>query len=784
MNKSSIWILVLAALALVLYAAVALLQIPLWAEIAAPVFDLLAAALVFQAVFSSKNKTFRISFLLSGIAILMWGIADILWLVFDILLHIDPESSRLIALFYSGTNIFMLAAVLYYTISSLRKWDSVQLILDGVTFSIAILWLLWSVLYHKDIVHLEQLLDYSVINSMTIAMDVFLIIVIGIWYLSLRKGSLPSFQWIIIVSLTLFSFADLFYYHLHAHGFYVPDSYLDICYLTSLFGIAFAVKLYYIQYPQTFANASQSTNIGQRHRSLILIFFPLMIATLETISVTDIVLYIVLIMFHEYASSYIQNAINNRLLLGQEQLVNQELEQLVSRQTQSLQSTNEELQKRNNELQYINDHDSLTGLYNRRYFFTQLETMIRESSDDDHIALFLWNIDRLKSINDTYGYATGDQILAWHAGQVAALFPGKGVLARLDGDEFAYAVKGDFLPDDLLPFAGRIIDTCATPFSVGEYVFNIMVSAGVSLFPHCAKDAITLVKNTDIAMNHAKNNPSFHHIARYLDIDEAVKRKYLIADQLKTARYDRVFSLNFQPQFRIADRKLVGMEALLRWQCADLGCVSPAEFIPVAEEENLIIPIGNWVIEHAVHQIADWNQLYGTDLRIGINISPKQLNQASTLELLRDTMIRYRVKHRWIDIEITENVALDNEDSAETIKRYFHNNDISVSIDDFGTGYSSLGYLKILSFDRLKIAKPLIDKITFDESSRKIVTSIILLAKSLGLQTISEGVETKEQYDLLLELGCDQLQGFYLGMPMTAADFEATFFKPVNGSEP
>jgi EAL domain-containing protein (putative c-di-GMP-specific phosphodiesterase class I) len=274
-----------------------------------------------------------------------------------------------------------------------------------------------------------------------------------------------------------------------------------------------------------------------------------------------------------------------------------------------------------------------------------------------------------------------------------------------------------------------------------------------------------------------KENKLENRIAWYLDISESIQRKRMIANCLKKADYNRDLSLNFQPVFRIDEMKLIGMEALLRWTCPDSGSVSPAEFIPIAEQENLIIPIGNWVIENAVRQIAKWNTAYHTQLRIGINFSPKQFDQESSFAVLDASIKQYQAASEWIDIEITEGVALDFENSSEKIKKHLKNKGVTISIDDFGTGYSSMGYLSILSFDTLKIAKELIDKITFDESSRKIVTSIIMLAKSLELKTLAEGVETKEQFDLLLELGCDQIQGYYLGKPVSAEEFETRYLK-------
>jgi len=217
------------------------------------------------------------------------------------------------------------------------------------------------------------------------------------------------------------------------------------------------------------------------------------------------------------------------------------------------------------------------------------------------------------------------------------------------------------------------------------------------------------------------------------------------------------------------------MEALLRWNCPELGFVPPDEFIPIAEEEDLIIPIGKWVIDKSISQISEWNHMYHTNLKVGINFSPKQLGQTDVLEVMNSSIHRYNAEIEWIDIEITEGIAIDNDDKAALIRQYFQDQGISISIDDFGTGYSSLGYLNLLSFDRLKIAKPLIDKIAFDETSMKIVSSIITLAKSLGILTISEGVETKAQFDMLLDFGCDQIQGYYLGRPLPSDTFQITF---------
>ncbi len=778
MIRSPIRFILIALFALFCYALAALLQLSFWADLLAPVCDLLAAAMIFHAVFTSKNKRFRPHFILAGLAILFWALADTLWFMLAHLLDADPGADILVNVLYFGTNVCLVAAMLLYAYSRLRKWDTIQLVLDGAAFSAAILWMIWTLMYHRSFSRMELLLDYSAMNSLSVGMDLFLIVVIGIWYLSIRRGMLPIFLRILISGVFVYAAVDLFYYHLYSNNLYVPDSLVDIAYLASLVTIAVSVKLYYIRYPAVYTNENLNTNIGNLHKGLILLICPALIYLLGTLTAADIGFYSIIILFHEGASSYIQKSVANRERLSREIDTNKKLEQLVSEKVNDLKALNAELLQRNEDLKYINQHDSLTALHNRSYFMDKLNAAIQSAVNEQKVGLILWNVDGLKGINDTYGHFTGDQILIMHAGRVRNAIGGAGVLARLGGDEFAFILKGTEEDEDVIRTAETVVATGKEPFHVDGYTFNVTVSVGISIYPVCAVDRSTLLRNADIAMQYAKETKPDSHIATYRDIGTAINRKTQIGNHLRTADYDKDLRLHFQPQFRIANRELIGMEALLRWDCPGIGPVSPAEFVPIAEEQNLIIPIGNWVIENAVRQIAAWNRAYHMNLRMGINFSPKQFDQASSFDVLDEAIKRHHAAFKWVDIEITENVAMDNEDSAGNIKKYFNTKQLTVSIDDFGTGYSSLGYLTILSFDRLKIAKPLIDKITTDESSRKIVTSIVLLAKSLDLQTIAEGVETKQQFELLQTLGCDQIQGYYLGVPMPADAFETEFLKP------
>ncbi len=768
---------VLVSAAFALYVLSVFLMPDVVMNLAALACDVIAASLIFQAVFTSDNREFRPHYILLGAGVVSWALADLFWLICDQVLHIDPDSVGYITVLYFGTNAFLAAATVLYVVFRMRKWDRVQLTLDAVTFSAVILWLAWVLMLNRRPENLELYLGDTVIGSATIVLDVFLIIIIGVWYLSIRKGRIPLHQRILSGSIFCFSFIDLTYYYIYAQGLYDPGSLIDVLYTLSLFGIAVSIKLYYLRYPTAYNSQNIHTNIGHGQKGLMIVLCPIIIMLFTRINLTDMIVYGGLLLFHEASSSYIQKALRDKALLDQEMIMNRKLEQLVSEKVRDLESANAELRRRNEDLRYVALHDSLTGLYNRTYFMERLDEFINTVSSDDKVMLMMWNVDNLKGINDTYGHYTGDQLLIWHAENVRKLFDEQDVLARLGGDEFALLHRSDQPQTNPLSIAAQVVASCREPFRIGEYTIQVSVSVGICQYPTCSSDKYSLLNHADTAMHNAKETQPDNHISMYSEIDKAMQRKYRIGNYLKAADYDRDLQLHFQPQFRTADRKLIGMEALLRWNCPGIGPVSPAEFIPIAEEANLIIPIGNWVIENAVRQIAVWNHAYQANLRMGINISPMQFDQPGTYTVLDAAIQRNQAAEEWIDIEITEGLALGNEERPGNIMEQFQNKGISISIDDFGTGYSSLGYLSILAFDRLKIAKPLIDHITTDESSQKIVASIILLAKSLDLLTISEGVETREQFDLLHKLGCDQIQGYYLGKPVPAGEFEDAFLK-------
>jgi len=299
MAKSPSRFILVVIAAYVCYAVMAALQIFFWADLLAPVCNFLAAAMVFHALLTSKNKQFRLNSIFAGTAILTWALADALWFVYSHFLGVDPNDIAIVNILNFCTNVCLVAAMLLYAYFRLRKWDTVQLILDGLVFAISILWLIWSLMYNKSFGRVAALLDYSVMHTLSVGMDLFLIVVISIWCLSIRKGSTPAFLRILVISVFAYAAVDLLYYHLYANNLYVPDSLVDILYLGTLVLLAVSIKLYYNKYPAIYANENPNTNIGNVHKGLFLLLCPLLIILLGTITASDIALYSVIILFHE-----------------------------------------------------------------------------------------------------------------------------------------------------------------------------------------------------------------------------------------------------------------------------------------------------------------------------------------------------------------------------------------------------------------------------------------------------------------------------------------------------
>ncbi len=420
-------------------------------------------------------------------------------------------------------------------------------------------------------------------------------------------------------------------------------------------------------------------------------------------------------------------------------------------------------------IEYLAFHDSLTGLPNRALFMDRLSIAVGMAERNKrNVAVVLLDVDNFKGINDSMGHDIGDIFLKIIAKRLSQSVRNYETLARVGGDEFAVLLQNISGQDEAYEFCERLREAVNEPFELDMHTFNISISIGIAMYPTDGKNIVEMLKNADTAMYRAKaigkNNVQFFS----LDMKQTMIRKHLIERKLKAALKDQEFTLNYQLQVDLSTGKTRAIEALVRWFDKDLGIIEPSEFIPIAEETGLIVPIGEWIFENACRQGALWNANCYPDVLISINVSSVQLKQSNFSEMVQRILKETGLEPSHLELEITEGVLADSFEKIRSILEEVRSIGVKISMDDFGTGYSSLNYLKSLPLNTLKIDKSFIKNMDEDTVEKDIAGSIVSLVHKLNLEVVAEGVETKSQLDHLKSCKCDNVQGYLFGRPVPA----------------
>ena len=426
-------------------------------------------------------------------------------------------------------------------------------------------------------------------------------------------------------------------------------------------------------------------------------------------------------------------------------------------------------------MEFLARHDVLTGLPNRLLFAEQLQDAIIEArQQDQQLAVLFIDLDRFKNINDSLGHRAGDEMLQAVSGRLREQLPKSARVYRQGGDEFIVLIHPLTETDDVNEIAQSIKECISKPIDNQGRSFFTSASVGISLFPNDASDGETLLRHADTAMYAAKavgGNAIRLHTAQ---MDQRIHLRMSLETRLHHALEESQFSLHFQPQIAVADGRLVGAEALLRWHDGQ-NFTPPDQFIPVAEECGLIVPIGDWVIREACRQIRAWRTQFPDMPPIAINLSPRQFWRPSLSQRILDELANHQLPNSVLEVEVTESLVLDEAgDGIEQLHR-LRQAGIGIALDDFGTGYSSLAYLQRLPVGKLKIdrafIRPLGEAEDAEQRGEALVRAIIAMAHSLSLKVVAEGVETPAQQDILQDLGCDVIQGYLFSRPLPADDF-------------
>jgi diguanylate cyclase (GGDEF)-like protein len=426
-----------------------------------------------------------------------------------------------------------------------------------------------------------------------------------------------------------------------------------------------------------------------------------------------------------------------------------------------------------NRLDYLAHYDHVTQLPNRNFFNQHLQAEIENAlRTRTQTCLMFIDLDNFKIVNDTLGHHTGDLLLKEASQRLCGIVKSGGMVCRIGGDEFAVVLSNLHYLEEAEILAEKLINVLSQTFYLENNEIFVGASIGISLCPSHATDMPSLLRKADTAMYHAKGLGKNNYQHYCDEMEGQARRRFNMESSLRRALEAQELIVYYQPQIDIQSSRIIGFEALLRWQHPKMGMISPTEFIPLAEDSGLILPIGDWVLQNACHQAKAWQDAFGGDLTMSVNFSGRQLREAQMIDKIMHILAVTGLPASLLDIELTESSIMDNSEATIARMRSLRENGIQISIDDFGTGYSSMSYLKRFPISTLKIDRSFIQDIPDDSDDVAITQAIIALARSLKMEVIAEGVETPGQLEFLRAHGCHKAQGFLFSRALLAAEAE------------
>lgn len=696
----------------------------------------------------------------------------VFWIVRDILVAlyeyrgINPNETVALIAVSLGTSLFFMIGTSSFTVTYYKNRNKWMLFIDMSAAIILISILVCQVFFYNRVGNTWDFSLSDILITVSILLNTFTTINNAIGLSFIRKATIPICFRIISSGFLLYSLANIINAFFVLSGIGSFNSIITVLYMISLMAVAMGVFIRIYNQNFKIEQVDQMDKMGLASKLTVLLQYPV-IALLINYLVhnkffgNEMIGFLVVMVCYCAAHVCIYNHMRTQKILQKETELRNSLQNAISNQMQ--------------ELNKLANEDSITKLYNRYYFMEKLNKEIGKRKQNEIILVMMIDINRFKAINDIYGYYVGDMVLKEMADRMKQWDTIGATIARYGEDEFTLLKRGEIHEDQIKNLTSSLIECISKPIMIDGNDLQVSVSVGVSVCPTYANESNVLIRYADIAMYRAKTSGINKCV--YFDpvLSEFVRKKNELCFLLEKAVKESNFMVYYQPQFNLPGIELAGAEALIRWKDEKYGFIPPSEFIPIAEELGIIKEMDSWVCRAAFLQVAKWNRKYGIDLRMGINISPKELADDDFINVMNKNMEASYVEPQWTNIEITESIVLEDGERMDKIFEFFTSRGIMVSVDDFGTGYSSISYLKKYPFSWIKIDKSLIDKIVTSEGDRKIVSAVIAMSKSINMRTIAEGVETREQLDILIDFGCDQVQGFMFGRPVPADQFEEKY---------
>lgn len=757
---------------LIIHAFMLFHEIEIWANIMVPAI-IIMAAIALIPIYKEKTPNYRTVFFYM-LGFFLFGIAEIFWAVLYRISNHYPSTNVYLAYFYTLPNVCFLMAILLYLFVHIKYFNLAQLWQDLLSAILLCVGFLIMAYFHAQLFGKVEINPGGIANFIFLLLNMLSLTILITMGISLRWRKQGIGGKIIMIALASFFIADSFYVSQVTNNTYVPYAFLDWTYVFSFVALSSGIRYSYLEYKLADINPEMGIkgiayNEGPIRNLWMLFILPAINVFVCGFHYQQLLYFAVVIIIHLFVSLHIQNSIHMKRMLNKNTELNEMLKKKVLERTCQLQAINDDLN-------FLLKHDRLTGLHSRDFFFNMIDEKISEYGDGQMIYLIIVDIERFRVINDTYGNVTGDKVLKETGQRLLKMFGKHNCLARIDGNEFAIL---DFEEKDFNKMAEKLellVEAFKEPVDIHPFNIQINIQAGVAAFPENAANRNELMNFAKTALEQVKISKNQSYAFYDENFYRRERRRQEIELALKKSDVGQEFRLYYQPEYTVKGQELYGMEALLRWKSPTLGFVSPAEFIPIAEETGMILEIGEWVMETAMEQIVEWNHLYDSDFHVGINVSGVQLQNTNFIERVKALIQKTGVSPGWINFEITESSTMESLCVFGTALTSLSKLGIMVSIDDFGTGYSSYSYIKEFSIDYLKIDKQLIDSITIKPNDAQVVKAIIAMAKALEIKTIAEGIETEEQVGMLRKMGCDIVQGYLLGRPVPAEEFALQHF--------
>lgn len=742
---------------------------PVWAMIIGISIVLLVVGAIIH--FAILNPKYRLMWLLSAAFITAYQAAHMV----EVLTNAKVESLEIdisLALF-SLANFFLLLSLIVYLKFSMKNWEKTQLKVDILKVSVVILYMYHGIFNSgaqvEDVISSYNtfvfIRDMYTVFSDTAIMWMLFILISSIRIKSLARKLMPM-----SASVATYILIELSAAYRHLGIFDVPAVALNVSFYILTILMLWSISMISDNREKLSAELKARTlphNIGKTYAMIWLGLLTVILYSMQLMSLGSAVNVLMMILILELLDRTLQDSFVIKNTLVEEQISKEELSILAEERAHEIQNLSEDL--------YIESTiDHITGLQNRFQFLSQLEQMVKTKKP---FSIIMMNISRFNAINDLYGHTTGDRVLENVGKNLKDLEKSKNSCARFGADEFVILLE-DASEDRINAEKRRLLNVMSQKIIVDDLEFSLDVNMGTSVYPSDGKTALELIKHCHVALKYAKENSSDVNDFNSSFVYETLKRKNYIELELKNLNFDEHLELYYQAQVSSVSKVVSGMEALLRWKHPEKGFIPPDEFIPIAENIGVIHKITDWVFEQSMKQIKIWNEKYGKDLIVNVNISAKSFHSSTFIPKLKQLLLDNEINPKWYGIEITEHSSMSSSARVEEFFMAIWAMGIRISIDDFGTGYSSLNYLRRFSVDELKIDKELIDHITEEQTDMTIVRAIILMARGIGLDVVAEGVETKEQYEILRNMKCTTIQGYYFARPVPANEFEETFLAP------